>query len=268
VRTPFGVLLIDAGLGPLSAGRRMEGSGIHVREISAICLTHLDHDHFAPTWVEDAAAAANSGLFAMRRASMNCWSALIIILWRATSLGSFRHSMDIRSKRCHESSCIRSNSPTTGRGRMVCDRRFWLPHWLCDGPGTCAGGAVAMLYEPRHLALESNYDPRMQMQSARPWFLKNRIMGGAGHLSNSAGVRGDCANSQPHGKAEWTAAAATSCCCIAAWNANCPKLVRKFFGRDVRIARGSHWPSNLSGPAGCEPCDAQSVWQQLSLAWG
>jgi len=62
VRTPSGVLLIDAGLGPLSAGRRMEGSGIHVREISAICLTHLDHDHFGADLGEDAAAAANSGL--------------------------------------------------------------------------------------------------------------------------------------------------------------------------------------------------------------
>src|SRR5258706_5652671 len=51
VRTPSGVLLIDAGLGPLSAARRMEGSGGYVREISAGCLTHLDHDHFSPSWV-------------------------------------------------------------------------------------------------------------------------------------------------------------------------------------------------------------------------
>ena len=51
VRTPSGILLIDAGLGPLSAARRMEGSGVHVRQISAICLTHLDHDHFSPSWV-------------------------------------------------------------------------------------------------------------------------------------------------------------------------------------------------------------------------
>src|SRR5207248_4531104 len=27
------------------------------------------------------------------------------------------------------------------------------------------------------LALESNYDPKMQLTSTRPWFLKNRIMG-------------------------------------------------------------------------------------------
>ena len=34
------------------------------------------------------------------------------------------------------------------------------------------------------LALESNYDRSMQVSSGRPKFLKRRIMGGMGHLSN------------------------------------------------------------------------------------
>ena len=34
------------------------------------------------------------------------------------------------------------------------------------------------------LAFESNYDRRMQIDSHRPAFLKRRIMGGSGHLSN------------------------------------------------------------------------------------
>ncbi|MEM7756482.1 MAG: MBL fold metallo-hydrolase, partial [Planctomycetota bacterium] len=34
------------------------------------------------------------------------------------------------------------------------------------------------------LAIESNYCPRLQAASGRPAFLKQRIMGGAGHLSN------------------------------------------------------------------------------------
>jgi phosphoribosyl 1,2-cyclic phosphodiesterase len=34
------------------------------------------------------------------------------------------------------------------------------------------------------LAIESNYDRAMQLESARPAFLKDRIMGGKGHLSN------------------------------------------------------------------------------------
>jgi phosphoribosyl 1,2-cyclic phosphodiesterase len=38
------------------------------------------------------------------------------------------------------------------------------------------------------LAIESNYCPRMQMASQRPEFLKRRIMGGSGHLSNQQAV--------------------------------------------------------------------------------
>jgi ribonuclease BN (tRNA processing enzyme) len=34
------------------------------------------------------------------------------------------------------------------------------------------------------LAIESNYCPQMQLASSRPAFLKRRIMGGSGHLSN------------------------------------------------------------------------------------
>jgi len=34
------------------------------------------------------------------------------------------------------------------------------------------------------LAIESNYCPKMQLASDRPAFLKRRIMGGSGHLSN------------------------------------------------------------------------------------
>ncbi len=34
------------------------------------------------------------------------------------------------------------------------------------------------------LAIESNYDPEMQRTSGRPLFLRQRITGGGGHLSN------------------------------------------------------------------------------------
>ncbi len=34
------------------------------------------------------------------------------------------------------------------------------------------------------LAIESNYCPRLQATSGRPWFLRQRITGGRGHLSN------------------------------------------------------------------------------------
>src|SRR5947209_10893150 len=51
VRTPAGVLLIDAGLGPRMAAERLKGTGVSVADVSAVCLTHLDRDHFNPNWV-------------------------------------------------------------------------------------------------------------------------------------------------------------------------------------------------------------------------
>src|ERR1022692_4721988 len=51
VRTPRGLFLIDCGIGPRTAARRMKSLGITIENISAICLTHLDSDHFNPNWV-------------------------------------------------------------------------------------------------------------------------------------------------------------------------------------------------------------------------
>lgn len=46
----------------------------------------------------------------------------------------------------------------------------------------CATGADVLI-------LEANYDVRLLAVSPYPWFLKNRIVGGSGHLSNDAAAR-------------------------------------------------------------------------------
>src|SRR6266576_3042394 len=51
VRSPAGVVLIDAGLGPRQVAQRLAGTGVCVGDVSAICLTHLDRDHFNPNWL-------------------------------------------------------------------------------------------------------------------------------------------------------------------------------------------------------------------------
>ena len=47
VRAAAGVVLIDAGIGPRTVAKRMIGSGVSLRDVRAICLTHLDSDHFS-----------------------------------------------------------------------------------------------------------------------------------------------------------------------------------------------------------------------------
>src|SRR5213078_1850281 len=50
IRTPAGVVLIDAGIGPRTAQKRLAGTGVSLADVRAICLTHLDADHFRPSW--------------------------------------------------------------------------------------------------------------------------------------------------------------------------------------------------------------------------
>ena len=50
VRTPGGTVVIDLGIGPRILAKRLAGTGLSVRDISAVCLTHLDRDHFNPHW--------------------------------------------------------------------------------------------------------------------------------------------------------------------------------------------------------------------------
>jgi hypothetical protein len=85
------------------------------------------------------------------------------------------------------------------------------------------------------LALESNYDPKLQLDSGRPWFLKHRIMGGRGHLSNQQAFEAirailDRCQSRRRSLPRHIVLLHRSREC------NCPKIVRKLFESDDRIA--------------------------------
>src|SRR5437764_11466922 len=51
LRSPAGVMLIDLGIGPRITAKRLAGTGVTLADISAVCLTHLDSDHFNINWV-------------------------------------------------------------------------------------------------------------------------------------------------------------------------------------------------------------------------
>src|SRR5262249_28284867 len=50
VRSPAGILLVDAGIGPRTFAQRLDGTGVRLSDIAALCLTHLDGDHYSPVW--------------------------------------------------------------------------------------------------------------------------------------------------------------------------------------------------------------------------
>lgn len=227
MRTPAGVVLIDAGIGPRTAATRMNGTGATISDITAICLTHLDRDHFSPTWVNT-------------------------IISRGIRV--FCHIMRVEDLLDY---CAELEPHLTGfdepfeplPGMQVTP--LGLAHdqtgshgFVIEGFGCRVGYATDLGRVPRELverfveldvlAIESNYDPRMQQESARPAFLKQRIMGGRGHLSNEqafAAVREIIDGCQARG----SRLPAHIVLLHRSRQCNCPKLVRKLFEKDARI---------------------------------
>jgi phosphoribosyl 1,2-cyclic phosphodiesterase len=150
--------------------------------------------------------------------------------------------------------------------------------FVADGFGRRIGYATDLGHVPAYLleqfcdldvlCIESNYDPQMQEASPRPWFLKQRIMGGRGHLSNHQAfdaVRKVLDRCERRGLAmpEHVVLLHRSRQC------NCPNLVRSLFSRDVRIAprltlTEQFHRTEWIRPGNCRP----SAGEQLRLGWG
>jgi phosphoribosyl 1,2-cyclic phosphodiesterase len=231
VRTPAGVVLIDAGIGPRTTAKRLNGTGVFLRDIRAICLTHLDSDHFRPSW-------------------------LGTILNHDIKIFCHRSRVDDVLERLDHDAAEKlvagfDGDPFQPLAGLAC-RAISLAHdrtgshgFIFDGFHCRIGWATDLGRVPRELverfvsldllALESNYDPEMQLSSARPWFLKNRIMGGAGHLSNEQAydtirrILDRCERQRRRLPNHIVLLHRSREC-------NCPKLLRKLFGRDERIA--------------------------------
>lgn len=169
-------VLIDAGLSPPRTISLLAALGVSPGDISDVLLTHLDTDHLHGGWLD----------------------------------GRDRPRFTWRVHRRHVGRLIAAGVPA-GRAEAF-DERFeldastrvdttMLPHddlgstgFVIDHGGarlgfaTDLGRASPALLEGFSrldaLAIESNYDLSLQLSSPRPAFLKRRIIGGLGHLSN------------------------------------------------------------------------------------
>jgi phosphoribosyl 1,2-cyclic phosphodiesterase len=225
LRTPAGVLLIDAGIGPRTLANRLEGTGVHLADIVALCLTHVDRDHFSPHWVST-----------LRRLDIPVYCHADMV--EGLALGSPDLVPLIRPFNAAVFSPI---DGLTCQPVPFAHDRLGSHGFVVDGFGYRIGYATDLGHVPRTffdrfrdldcIALESNYDPQMQADSARPLFLKRRITGGHGHLSNrqafaAIGKLLDRAHRLP----DHIVLLHRSQQC------NCPDLVRRLFSTDQRIA--------------------------------
>lgn len=238
VRTPAGVMLIDAGIGPRTCAKRLNGTGVSLRDIRDICLTHLDSDHFRMTWINT---------ILQQEIRIRCHES------RArTLIDMFREAVADRADLRRLAALVRPFGRSFEPLERVTLTTISLAHdltgshgFVVEGFGCRVGYATDLGRVPKELiehfqeldmlALESNYDPEMQQNSARPWFLKNRIMGGAGHLSNEQALDAirtllDRCESAGRKYPSHIVLLHRSREC------NCPKLMQKLFSQDPRIA--------------------------------
>lgn len=195
------VCLFDLGYSPRMTQRLLERVGLSLEMVTAVLLTHLDADHCHPGW-NGAERKGAGGLPA------------------GASL--FLHEGHLQRAYARGLNGGRLRPFAVGRGRpgsafRACSTGGLIVHPLMmshDELGAAVfrvqvgegGGAPALGYatdlgrvtgelidhlgcEGAHggvdaLVIESNYCPKLQLASDRPEFLKRRVMGGSGHLSN------------------------------------------------------------------------------------
>jgi phosphoribosyl 1,2-cyclic phosphodiesterase len=230
LRSPAGVMLIDLGIGPRVTARRLNGTGVTLADISAVCLTHLDSDHFNANWIATL-IRQNTRVFChadrtdhLARAAAPEHAADFARLITPFSTDPFSPLPDLRFDPLHL-----AHDRLGSHGFVIDGFDYRI------GYATDLGRVPAVLVDRfagvNLLALESNYDPKMQEESSRPWFLKRRITGGSGHLSNQQALAAikDILDRAPRLPDHIVLLHRSRQC-------NCPKLLRRLFSKDARIA--------------------------------
>ncbi len=170
------VVLLDAGLSP----RKVREGLLHRcppgTELGAILLTHLDGDHWHRGW---SAQLARRGVPVLLRAAhfagalaLGIPRSCLHVIEGEAALGEHLRVRAVRTPHDQDgSTAFIINTPA---GRIG---------WATD-LGSVHDELVEALTGVDLLGIECNYDEQLQRESPRPWHLKQRIMGGHGHLSN------------------------------------------------------------------------------------
>jgi|GEM_PF-25085 len=174
-------VLIDLGLSPRVTREALHAAGISLEQIDGALLTHMDADHCHQGW--STGLPRHAEVFVHRRhigRANHCGL-------NAGRLHAFdgalvtRHGVVVRPH-------------LTLHDRLGCAVfRFELPGLGSVGYATDLGRVTTEVVDHLRgvdvLAIESNYCPDAQAASDRPDFLKRRITGGRGHLSNAESLQ-------------------------------------------------------------------------------
>lgn len=170
--------LIDAGLSPKTTGERLRTRGLLPVAPRVLVLTHADSDHWRPTW---AAHVERLGLRVLARQEHH--AALIASGMPQARLEVLDPRGPVELAPGVTLAALRTPHDDDGSTALRFESRAGRVAWLTD-LGRAEPDLIEFARGCEIVAIESNYCPELQMASRRPLFLKQRIMGGNGHLSN------------------------------------------------------------------------------------
>lgn len=189
----FRHILIDLGLSPRRTRELLSLFGLTLRDVDAALVTHLDLDHVHHGWYAAPGKASplrdiapvfvhESHLYEARHRHLHRPKLLPISPDGESQLfAAERH--DSPSERITVAATLSSHDE-----EGTASFRLRLPGGGTLGYVTDVGrfsdALCDLCREVSVLAIESNYCPDLQARSDRPDFLKRRITGGSGHLSN------------------------------------------------------------------------------------
>ena len=228
-------LLLDAGISGKRTAERLASAGRDVRDVDAVIISHDHCDHIGCAGV------------------LNRKFGLSVYMTEPTYRSGGRYALG-------EFSDLRffAAGETIDLGALRVET-YPTPHDADDGVafviaaegkrlgvltdlGHVFDGLAPLLAELDALYIESNYDPHMLAAGSYPAFVKRRIVGAHGHLSNAEAA--ELVSGAANGRLQWVSLAHLS------ENNNSPAVALETYGhiagdaRPVHLA-GRHGPGEL-----------------------
>jgi phosphoribosyl 1,2-cyclic phosphodiesterase len=184
VEGPEGSVLVDCGLSRRELHRRANLVGCDLGRVCAVLVTHEHGDHTSglsvicnhfdgPVYATAGTAAARAHLARLPLTTIAHDACLTLGGMRVQA---FPLSHDVADPMCFRFEAVERGTVTDAVG------------WATD-TGVLTPHALSALKGCRILGIEANHDPDMLANGPYPYYLKKRVGGSHGHLSNAQAAK-------------------------------------------------------------------------------